>query len=69
METIFWEVEAGLGISFMPRDPIINQTLNSRISLVDMEGDDAFGSKIVTWVKVNPNPSIPLFIKEFENFP
>lgn len=69
METTFWEVEAGIGISFTLHDPIIQQTYNARISLVDMEGDDAYGSNIITWVKDNPNPSIPFFIKEFENIP
>jgi DNA-binding transcriptional LysR family regulator len=69
METVFWEVEAGIGISLALRDLLIGQTLNSRISLVTMEGDDAFGSLTVTWKNENSNPAIPLFIKEFDNLP
>ncbi|HEY3426680.1 MAG TPA: LysR family transcriptional regulator [Negativicutes bacterium] len=69
MDTVFLEVEAGLGISFTIRDPLISHTFNSRISLVNMEGDDAFGSLIVTWEKENSNPAVSLFIKEFDDIP
>lgn len=69
LETLFWEVEAGMGISLVLRDPFIGQLLNSRISLVNVESNDAFGSLIVTWKKENTNPAVPLFIKEFDNIP
>lgn len=69
METIYWEVEAGIGVSLTVRDPVIERTLSSRISLVDMAGDDAYGSLIVTWKKDNINSAVPLFIAEFDNLP
>ncbi|HEY3425860.1 MAG TPA: LysR family transcriptional regulator [Negativicutes bacterium] len=67
LESIFWQVEAGLGISVFPRDIIFTRFINPSICFVDMCGNDAFGNIAVAWKQENKNPSIPLFIKEIED--
>ncbi|HEY3424732.1 MAG TPA: LysR family transcriptional regulator [Negativicutes bacterium] len=67
LESILWQVEAGLGISLYPRDSVFARLISPTTCLVDMCGDDAYGNIAVAWKKENLNPSIPLFIREFEN--
>ncbi|QDR81484.1 LysR family transcriptional regulator [Sporomusa termitida] len=67
VETLFWQVTAGLGISFWGFDPVFCQMLRHNISLVAMNGPNAYGNIALIWKKSNPNPVIPLFIKEFDN--
>jgi DNA-binding transcriptional LysR family regulator len=66
MEIIFWQVEAGIGISFMPKDPILVQRIHPSISLVDMQGEDAYSNIMATWKREHCNPAIPLFLKVLE---
>jgi DNA-binding transcriptional LysR family regulator len=66
MEIVFWQVEAGIGISFMPKDPILVQRIHPSISLVDMQGEDAYSNIMATWKREHCNPAIPLFLKVLE---
>ncbi|HWR45491.1 LysR family transcriptional regulator [Sporomusa sp.] len=66
IETLFWQVTAGLGISFWSFDPVFCQMLRHSISLVAMNGTNAYGNIALIWKSGNPNPIIPLFIKEFD---
>ncbi|HEY3423289.1 MAG TPA: LysR family transcriptional regulator [Negativicutes bacterium] len=63
IETLFWQVAAGSGISFLLHDPIFNRLLAPGISLVDISGKDAYGFIVISWNQENPNPGIPLFVK------
>ncbi|WP_371381095.1 LysR substrate-binding domain-containing protein [Sporomusa aerivorans] len=65
IETLFWQVTAGLGISFWSFDPVFCQMLRHSISLVAMNGPNAYGNIGIVWKSSNPNPVIPLFVKEF----
>ncbi|SDF00962.1 LysR family transcriptional regulator [Sporomusa acidovorans] len=66
VEALFWQVSAGLGISFWCFDPVFSQMLRHSISLVAMKGANAYGNIGVVWKNDNPNPIIPLFLKEFD---
>jgi DNA-binding transcriptional LysR family regulator len=66
VETLFWQVAAGLGISFWGYDPVFCQMLRHSISLVAMNGTNAYGNIAIVWKSSNPNPIIPHFIKEFD---
>lgn len=68
IETLFWQVAAGLGISFWGFDPVFCQMLHHSISLVAMGGANAYGNIALIWEKSNHNPVIPLFVKEFKEF-
>jgi DNA-binding transcriptional LysR family regulator len=66
LETLFWQVTAGLGISIWCFDPVFCQLLRHNIALVAMTGFNAYGNIALVWKKDNPNPVIPLFLKEFD---
>ncbi|HWR07691.1 LysR substrate-binding domain-containing protein [Sporomusa sp.] len=66
VETLFWQVTAGMGISFWGFDPVFCQMLRHHVSLVAMNGTNAYGNIALVWKRGNPNPIIPLFIKEFD---
>jgi DNA-binding transcriptional LysR family regulator len=65
MESVFWQVQAGLGIAFMSSDPALIRHVPPCISLVTMQGSDAYCNIVATWKK-DRNPAIPLFIKVLE---
>lgn len=67
MESVYWLVEAGLGISFMAKDPALIRTIPSSISIVDMQGEDAYINIMATWKKDHRNPAISLFLKVLDN--
>ena len=66
MGSIYWLVEAGVGISFTAKDPVILRDISPNISLVDMQGEDAYFNVMATWKKENNNPAVPLFLKVLE---
>jgi DNA-binding transcriptional LysR family regulator len=67
LESVYWQVEAGIGISFTAKDPSLTRRIHPSISLVDMQGDDAYCNIMATWKKEHRNPAIPLFLKVLEN--
>ncbi|WP_425058986.1 HTH-type transcriptional regulator HdfR [Sporomusa carbonis] len=67
MESVIWQIEAGVGISFISRDPALFGLINHNICLVDMEGEDAYNNITATWKREHRNPAIPLFLKVLEN--
>lgn len=67
MESVYWLVEAGMGVSFTPKDPsIVCRIHHSSVSLVDLQGDDAVSNVMAVWKKERRNPAIPLFLKILE---
>ena len=66
MEGIFWLVEAGFGISFWSKNPTLTRYIHPGISLVDMQGEDAFSNIVAQWKKNRHNPAIPLFLSMLE---
>jgi DNA-binding transcriptional LysR family regulator len=66
IETLFWQVSAGLGISFWSFDPVFCRMLQNSISFVAMNGANAYGHIGLLWKSSNHNPIIPLFVKEFD---
>ncbi|SMC46847.1 LysR family transcriptional regulator [Sporomusa malonica] len=66
MESVYWQVEAGIGVSFTVKDHSINHHIHSSISIVDMQGDDAVANVMAVWKKEHHNPAIPLFLKVLE---
>lgn len=68
MDSVYWLVEANMGISFMPKDPVLTRRIPASIALVDMQGDDAYCNMMVIWKEEHNNPAIPLFLKTLESF-
>ncbi|QDR81434.1 LysR family transcriptional regulator [Sporomusa termitida] len=68
MESIYWYVEAGVGISFMPKDPSLARHVPANISLVSMQGKEAYCNIMATWRKEHTNPAVPLFLKVLNQF-
>ncbi|WP_169313152.1 LysR family transcriptional regulator [Acetonema longum] len=68
-ETLFWQVLAGMGISFWSFDPVFCRMMQPNMAFVAMKGANAYGNIAVIWKSSNPNPVIPLFIKEFDAVP
>ncbi|WP_094604267.1 HTH-type transcriptional regulator HdfR [Sporomusa silvacetica DSM 10669] len=66
IEALFLQVSAGLGVSFWSFDPVFCRMLRHHISLVAMNGPNAYGNIGIIWKNDNPNPIIPLFLKEFD---
>lgn len=68
MESVYWYVEAGVGISFMPKDPSLVRHVPASISLVSMLGEEAYCNIMATWKKEHTNPAVPLFLKVLSQF-
>jgi DNA-binding transcriptional LysR family regulator len=66
-DSIYWQIEAGIGVSFTIKDPPIPHRMHSIISVVDMQGDDAISNVMAIWKEEHRNPAIPLFLKVLEN--
>ncbi len=66
MDSVCWQVEADMGISFIAKDPALARRIPSSITLVDMQGEDAYCNVMVTWKEEHNNPAIPLFLKILE---
>lgn len=64
MESIYWLVEAGMGVSFMPK---LNLAVPPNLSVVGMQGEDAYSNIIAIWKKEHHNPAISLFLKVLDN--
>lgn len=67
MESVFWLVEAGMGVSFMLKDPTLIQTVPSSLAIVGMQGEDAYNNILAIWKKDHRNPAISLFLKVLDN--
>lgn len=67
MESVHWMVEAGLGVSFMSKDPALLRAIPPSVSIVDMQGEDAYSNIIAAWKKSHHNPAVALFLKVLEN--
>ncbi|WP_371374828.1 LysR family transcriptional regulator [Sporomusa aerivorans] len=66
-DTMLWQVQAGIGVSFMVGDPVLlraNQLRSGGIRFVFMNGKEAYGNMTIMWDSKNPNPAIPLFAEE-----
>jgi DNA-binding transcriptional LysR family regulator len=66
IETLFWQVSAGQGISYWSFDPVFARMLRNSLSFVAMSGTNAYGHIGLLWKSSNHNPIIPLFVKEFD---
>jgi DNA-binding transcriptional LysR family regulator len=66
MEGVLWLVEAGFGISFWSKNPTLTRCIHPGISLVDMQGEDAYSNIVAQWKKTSHNPAISLFLKMLE---
>lgn len=66
-DTMFWQVQAGIGVSIMGGDPVLLRMMRPGIHFIFMCGDDAYGNIAIIWNKGNPNPGIPLFVEEIED--
>ncbi|TWH45420.1 LysR family transcriptional regulator [Sporomusa sp. KB1] len=62
VDSIFLHVASGLGISFFVLDSLYCKMLRSQISVVAMNGDDAYGIVSAVWNTKNKNPAISLFL-------
>ncbi|MBV7274462.1 LysR family transcriptional regulator [Clostridium sp. PL3] len=66
VETVLCLIEAGMGISILPH--CFNNCSNPNLKYIDIEGNDAYIDLVVAWNKNASNKSIPLFLKELENY-
>lgn len=66
MESVYWQVEAGMGISFTAKDPQTLRHIPLHIALVDMQGEDTCSNIVAEWKKNHYNPAISLFLKVLE---
>jgi DNA-binding transcriptional LysR family regulator len=64
IETVLMIVEAGLGIAILPKHLIVYGTPFLRYREVAKWNHTV--DIVVAWKKTNPNPSIPLFLKELD---
>jgi len=63
--TVLMMVEAGLGVSLLPRHIPIGYA-SSALHMVNIEGVDVPIHVSVAWNQINTNPCIPLFLNEVE---
>jgi DNA-binding transcriptional LysR family regulator len=69
-DTMLWQVQAGVGVSFMVGDPALlrmNQLRAGGIRFVFMKGKEAYGNMTLIWDSENPNPAIPLFVEKLDH--
>jgi len=66
MDGVLWLVEAGFGISFWSKNPTLTRYIHPGISLVDMQGEDAYSNIVAQWKKDRHNPAISLFLNMLE---
>lgn len=64
METVLLMIEAKLGIGLMPEYYKIYASKN--LCFIELEGEEDSVRLVAAWLKDNPNPSIPLFMKILE---
>lgn len=67
MESVYWYVEAGAGVSFMPKEPSLARHVPAGISLVGMQGEEACCNIMAAWKKEHQNPAVALFLKVLES--
>jgi DNA-binding transcriptional LysR family regulator len=65
IETVLMIVEAGLGIALLPKHLRVYGTPSLRY--MEVEEWDHTVNIVAAWKKANPNPSIPLFLKELDS--
>ncbi|QDR79222.1 LysR family transcriptional regulator [Sporomusa termitida] len=66
-DSIYWQIEAGIGISFTIKDPPIPRRMHTSIAIVDMQGDDAVSNVMAVWKEEHRNPATSLFLQILEN--
>lgn len=66
-DSIYWQIEAGMGVSFTIKDPPLPHRMHTSIAVVDMQGDDAISNVMAVWKEEQRNPAIPLFLKVLED--
>ncbi|MBS4024689.1 MAG: LysR family transcriptional regulator [Clostridia bacterium] len=64
VETILLMVEAEMGIAVLPRCFEIYK--NDNLRFIELEGEDEYFELVVSWLKANINPTIPLFLTAIE---
>lgn len=65
IETVLTIVEAGLGIAVLPKHLLVYG--NPSLRYMEIEEWNHTVDIVVAWKKINPNPSIPLFLKELDS--
>lgn len=63
-ETMLFLIESGLGIGFLTRQSALYYS-NFKLVARDLEDDDLDVDVVLAWKEGNPNPSLPLLLKEF----
>ncbi len=63
-ETVLFMVEAETGIALVPR--CFEIYTNDKLRFIELEGETETVELVVAWLKDNPNPAIPLFLKALE---
>ncbi|MEW9053085.1 MAG: LysR family transcriptional regulator [Neobacillus sp.] len=66
LDTVLLLVEAGMGIAVMPKS--VKTIANPGLFFLEIDGSVSQFDMVAAWKKSNPNPSIPFFLKEIENF-
>jgi DNA-binding transcriptional LysR family regulator len=66
LDTVLLLVEAGMGIAVMPKS--VRSIASPGLRFLEIEGKVSQFDLVAAWKKTNPNPSIPYFIKEIEDF-
>lgn len=67
IDTMFWQVQAGIGVSIIGGDPVLLRMMRPGIHFIFMCGEDVYGNIAIIWAKDNPNPGISLFVEEIEH--
>ena len=67
MEAVLLEIEAGTGISIVPRS-VVQAYASPFLHHTDIEGEDARTSLVVAWKSEGHNHSVPLLLQELENY-
>ncbi|MBP2650369.1 MAG: transcriptional regulator AlsR family [Firmicutes bacterium] len=62
LETVLLMVEAGIGVTLLPR--FFDSYTNDNIRFIDLAGDPDYVYSVACWKKNYCNPSIPIFLKE-----
>ncbi|MBP2655866.1 MAG: transcriptional regulator AlsR family [Firmicutes bacterium] len=62
LETVLLMVEAGIGVTLLPR--FFDTYSNPNLRFIDLAGDTDYVYSVATWKKDYTNPSIPIFLKE-----
>jgi len=64
-ETVLLMIEAGVGVALLPHY-FFNAYVNPNLKFIELSGDGDLVHSIIAWRKDHNNPSVPLFLKEFD---